>query len=88
MAEEPTNIVLIKLDEIRGEQEVMNAKMGAMADTLVGIKRDIQTLDARVDSLELSIHRLQADVGAIAVAVGEHTRRLEQIGKKLDRTHA
>lgn len=83
MAEEPTNIVLIKLDEIRREQEATNAKIGAIAETLIGIKRDIQTLDARVENLDLTAHRIQSDIKTLAVAFDEHTRRLDHIEQRL-----
>jgi predicted nucleic acid-binding Zn-ribbon protein len=83
MTEEPPNIVLIKLDEIRREQGTTNAKIGAIAETLIGIKRDIQTLDTRVENVEINISRIHSDIKTLAVAFDEHTRRLDHIEKRL-----
>jgi hypothetical protein len=86
---EVTNELIYKLMlEIQVGQEATTHKIGAIAETLVGLKRDIFTLDARMDSLEVSVHRIGKDIATITIAVDEHTRRLERIEKKLDLTHA
>jgi predicted nucleic acid-binding Zn-ribbon protein len=81
MAEEPTNLVLVRLDEIRREQQATNVKIGAIAETLIGIKRDIQTLDVRVENVEINVSRIHSDIKTLAVAFDEHTRRLDHIEK-------
>ena len=47
------------------------------------IKREISAINSRLDSLEVSIQRIHTDIGTLAVAVDEHTRRLDLIEKHL-----
>jgi predicted nucleic acid-binding Zn-ribbon protein len=92
MTEEPNNIVLQQLRLIRDEIAVMKDevthKIGAMAETLVGVKRDISILRTTITSVEVSVHGARQDIATLSIAVDEHTHRLERIEKKLDLTHA
>lgn len=83
MAEEPTNLVLVKLDEIRREQQALTHKVGAIAETLIGIKREIKMVGNRLENVEISVHRVGNDIGTLAVAIDEHTHRLNEIEKHL-----
>ena len=60
--------------DIRAEQEALSAKVGTIADSMVSMRKqmDDQTTSTRL----------------IAVAVDEHSHRLERIEKKLDLAHA
>jgi predicted nucleic acid-binding Zn-ribbon protein len=69
--------------QMRAEQDVISQKIGTTAETLVGIKREISVINSRLDSLEVSIQRIHTDIGTLAVAVDEHTRRLDLIEKHL-----
>lgn len=81
---EVSNELIYKLMlEIQAAQQATDAKIGAVAQTLIGIKRDIQTLDGRVENLELTASRIQSDIKTLAVAFDEHTRRLDHIEQRL-----
>jgi hypothetical protein len=79
---EVTNELIYKLMlEIQGEQKVMRAeqkelalKVGTIADAMVSVNK-------RLDDLTTTTR-------LIAVAVDDHSHRLERIEKKLDLTRA
>ncbi len=58
--------------EMRAEQAEMSAKLGSMAQSMVSMRKDIGRLDDAVQGL-------RADVRMIAIAVDEHTNRLDKI---------
>jgi hypothetical protein len=80
MVDEPENLTLKQLALLRSEMqagfEVINSKIGALAGSLVGITRDIHGLQRDVSSLK-------DNVAVLAVAVDEHTHRLDRIEKRL-----
>ena len=80
MTNEPENLVLKQLASLRevvekgfatlGERvDSLDKKVGGMATTLVGVQRDVRTLQATVETL--------------GAAVDDHTHRLDQIEKHL-----
>jgi len=85
MTEEPENIVLKQLSILRGEMQegfaVLNKNVGALAQTLVGVQRDIRALQRDVGSLKDS-------VATLGIAVDEHSRRLDRIEQHLNIGHA
>jgi hypothetical protein len=87
MTGEPDNITLQQLRLIRADigtmKDEIDHKLGAMAETLIGIKRGIQTLDTRVGNLDVSVVRIGEDIATITIAVDEHTQRLDRIDKRL-----
>ena len=85
MAEEPTNIVLVKLDEIRREQEALTHKVGTIATSMVSILKRLDDLDDRMNSLSRRQQELTNTTQLIAVAVDDHTHRLTGIETRLDR---
>jgi chromosome segregation ATPase len=91
MAEEPPNIVLVKLDEIRKEQALTNAKIGTLAEGMVSMRKRTDDLGKQIDDLRKDMHGLRedvnglrADVRMIAIAVDEHTHRLDRIEARLN----
>ena len=77
MSESSDNMVLELLRAIRAEQADMSSKMGAMAQSMVSVRKDINRLDETTQGL-------RADVRMIAIAVDEHTQRLDKIEARLD----
>jgi chromosome segregation ATPase len=76
----PENLVLKQLSSLRAEMQEgfaeirttaaqTNEKLGAVAQTLVGLQRDVRNL--------------QREVATLGVAVDEHTHRLDRIEKRL-----
>jgi prefoldin subunit 5 len=84
MTDEPTNLVLEQLRAIRAEQALTSTKIGALAESMVSMRKHIDDLDERIDGLYGHIQGLRADVRMIAIAVDEHTTRLDRIEHKLD----
>jgi ABC-type transporter Mla subunit MlaD len=81
MADEPENMVLKQLAALRGEMQqgfdnltkkvdALDHKVGAMAQTLIGVQKDIRHL---INS-----------VGTLGAAVDEHTHRLDRIETRLN----
>jgi hypothetical protein len=66
--------IQVEQKAIRAELAAMNEKMGGMATTLIGIQRDIRSL--------------QGTVATLGVAVDQHTRRLERIEQRLGLTES
>jgi chromosome segregation ATPase len=99
MSEEPTNLVLLKLEEIRKEQARTNDNVGALANSIVSMRREFERAHA---DIQRDLTSLRSSVSALVVSVDDHTHRLdkieahntqldtrlEQIEKKLDRIHA
>ncbi len=86
MSDQPDNLVLDLLRAIRAEQGEMNAKLGALAQGMVSMRKDIggleiktEALASKVDKLDDTVQSLRADVRMIAIAVDEHTHRLDKI---------
>ena len=77
MAEEPINLVLEQLRAIRAEQALTTNKIGALAEGMVSMRK-------RIDDLDDHIQGLRGDVRMIAMAVDEHTTRLDRIEHKLN----
>jgi len=91
MAEEPPNLVLVKLEEIRKELARTNENVGGLASSIVSMKREFERAHA---GIQHDLGNLKGSVAALVVAVDDHTHRLDgietrldQIEKKLDRTH-
>jgi len=88
--QEPPNIVLLKLDEIRKEQALTNAKIGTLAEGMVSMRRQIDDLtkqvhevNGRLDRIDQHIEGIRTDVHVVTLAVDEHTHRLDRIEKRL-----
>ena len=86
MTEQPDNLVLEMLRVIRAEQEETNHKLGALAQSMVSMRKDIggvenrmEKLENRMEKLEDAVQGARADVRMIAMAVDEHTQRLDKI---------
>lgn len=84
MIDQPDNLILELLRTIRAEQAETNAKLGAMAQSMVSMRKDVSNLDMRVGKLEDTVQGMRADVRMIAIAVDEHTHRLDKIEARLD----
>jgi outer membrane murein-binding lipoprotein Lpp len=61
---------------IHAEQEVLTAKVGTLAEGMVSMRKQI-------DGLRDDVHALRTDVQMIAIAVDQHTTRLDHIEKHL-----
>jgi len=99
MTDEQSNLVLVKLEEIHKEQARTNENVGALANSLVSMRREFERAHA---DIQRDLASLKGRVAALGVSVDDHTHRLdkikahntqldtrlEQIEKKLDRTHA
>lgn len=83
MADQADNLVLDILREIRVEQEAMrqefradiselNLKVGTLAQSMVSMRKDI-------NGLEDAVRGMGNDMRVIALAVDEHTHRLDRI---------
>jgi hypothetical protein len=81
MTDEPTNLVLEQLRviraetqqgfaDLRGEQALTNTKIGTLAESMVGMRKQIDGL--------------RADMRMVAIAVDEHTARLDWIEARLN----
>ena len=77
MTDEPTNLVLEQLRAIRAEQALTTDKIGALAEGMVSMRK-------RIDDLDTHIQGLRGDMRMIAIAVDEHTTRLDRIEHKLN----
>ena len=99
MSEKSPNLMPLKLEEIRREQARTNDNVGALANSIISMRREFERAHA---DIQRDLASLRSSVSALAVSVDDHTRRLdkieahdtqldtrlEQIEKKLDRTHA
>jgi uncharacterized coiled-coil DUF342 family protein len=90
MTEEPHNLILEQLRAIRAEQAETSHKIGALAESMVSMRKQIAALGGEVDklrgemdALRGEVHAMRADMRMIAIAVDEHTARLERIEKRL-----
>jgi chromosome segregation ATPase len=79
MTEEPPNIVLVKLEEIRKDIARTNENVGVLASSMVALKREFQGMQRDVARLQRDIDGLKGSVGALVVAVDDHTHRLDGI---------
>jgi polyhydroxyalkanoate synthesis regulator phasin len=83
MADEPPNLVLEMLRDIREEQTVTSMKIGTLAEALVSMNRRVDDLGTRIGALEKRIGNLENKIDIIAIAVDQHTLRLESIEARL-----
>jgi hypothetical protein len=92
MADEPINLVLFRLEEIRKELVRTNENVGGLASSIVSMKREFQR---DLAGMQRDLTNLKGSATALVVAVDDHTHRLDgietrldRIEKKLDLTHA
>ena len=83
MSDEPENLVLKHLVAMREEMragfakiDVLDRKVGALAEGMVALRK-------RVDDIAEEVSALHGDMRMIAIAVDEHTIRLDHIEKHL-----
>jgi hypothetical protein len=80
MSDEPENLVLKQLaglrDEMREGFAAVNKNIGAMAQTLVGVQRDVK-------ELKRDVARLDETVTTLTIAVAAHNDRLDVIEQHL-----
>ena len=91
MTKSPDNLVLELLRSIRTDQTAMrsemtalrdetNRKIGALAESMVSMRKDINVLTD-------SVNGMRAEIRMIALAVDEHTQRLDRIDAHLGLDH-
>jgi hypothetical protein len=79
---EVTNQLIYKLMlDIQAGQEALTHKVGTIAASMVSMTKRLDDLDRKIDDLTTSTR-------LIAVAVDEHSHRLDRIEKRLGLTHA
>ena len=76
MVEEPPNIVLLKLEEIRKELARTNDNVGALANSIVSMRREFERAHA---DIQRDLASLKSSVSALVVSVDDHTHRLDKI---------
>jgi hypothetical protein len=81
--QQPPDIVLIRLDEIRREQEVMSRKIGTIADGMVSIRKRLDGIDHRLGQLDARMEAMTKDMHLVTLAVDDHAHRLERIEQRL-----
>jgi len=84
MTDEPTNLVLEQLRAIRAEQALTTGKIGALAESMVSMRKRMDDFDTALSRMDAHIQGLRGDVRMIAMAVDEHTTRLDRIEHKLN----
>ena len=84
MAEQPDNIVLEILKSIREDQSSLRSEMSGLR---AEVNLKIGTLAQGMVSLTNTVEGLRTDVRMIALAVDEHTHRLDKIEAHLAITH-
>jgi hypothetical protein len=76
MSEEPPNLMPLKLEEIRKEQARTNDNVGALASSIVSMRREFERAHA---DIQRDLASLRSSVSALVVSVDDHTRRLDKI---------
>jgi tetrahydromethanopterin S-methyltransferase subunit G len=91
----PRDLVLVKLEEIRLQQEALTHKVGTVATSLISMMKRLDDLDGSMNVFSRRQQEMTNTVQLVAVAVDDHTHqltdiktRLDRIEKKLDLTHA
>ena len=79
MTDDQPNLVLEQLRLIREEQALASRKNGAIAESLVSMRKRLDGIDHRLDHMSQSIDGLRTDIQTVALAVDEHTTRLNRI---------
>jgi uncharacterized coiled-coil DUF342 family protein len=79
----PRDLVLLKLEEIRKEQELMNRKIGTIADGMVSLRKQLDGVDQRLDNLDARMETMTKDMHLVTLAVDEHAHRRERIEERL-----
>ena len=83
MTEEPDNLTLQHLRQIRTEMQegfaLASRKNGAIAESIVSMRKRLDGIDHRLDHMSQSIDGLRTDIQTVALAVDEHTTRLNRI---------
>jgi chromosome segregation ATPase len=76
MSEEPPNLTPLKLEEIRRELARTNDNVGALANSIISMRREFERAHA---DIQRDLASLRSSVSALAVSVDDHTRRLDKI---------
>lgn len=90
MAEVNLELVLKRVEDVlaeqritRAEQEALTHKVGAVATSMVSMMKRFDNIDHRMDYVALRLKELADTTQLIAVAVDDHTHRLNQIEQRL-----
>jgi hypothetical protein len=81
MGEISIDLVMKRLDDVLTGQRVMDGKIGVLAESMVSMRKGIDDIAQEVGGTRLEVHNLRADVRTIAIAVDQHTTRLDEIEK-------
>ena len=84
MTDETANLVLEQLRAIRAEQAQTNLKIGTLAESMIAMRKQIDELRGDVDALRRDVHSIRSDIRMIAIAVDQHTARLDRIEVRLN----
>lgn len=77
-----------RLEEMQAGQQATDAKIGALAESMVSMRKRLDDIAEEIGELRGDVRSLRADVRTIAIAVDQHTTRLDQMEKPHDPTHA
>jgi len=79
MKDDPENLVLQQLRAIREEQAVTNGKIGTLAEGMVSLRGEVAELRKDIAGLRADVNGLRIDIRTIAIAVDQHSSRLDRI---------
>jgi len=87
MVDEPENLRLKQLAALRTEIQqgfaLTHGKIGTLAESIVSLRKRVDDIAEEVGQVRLDLVGLRADVRTIAIAVDQHTTRLDHIEQRL-----
>ncbi len=83
MTEQPDNLVLRHLQEMRAElaarDEKTQAQIGTLAQGLNGVRTELHAIRGELKDMRTDISRMNEHIHELALAVDHHTTRLDLI---------
>ena len=77
------DLIFETLKAIRAELSLNSEKIGAMAQAVVGVQREMHDLKQETRDMRQDIRTLHDAMSVLSIAVDEHTRRLDRINERL-----
>ena len=89
MGEISLDMIWKRLADMQVGQQATDAKIGTLAESMVSMRKRIDDIAQEIGGLRGDVRSLRGDVRMTAIAVDQHTTRLDRIEKpQNDLTHA
>jgi chromosome segregation ATPase len=83
MGEVSLDMIWKRPADVQAGQQATDGKIGTLAESMVSMRKRIDDIAQEIGEMRGDVRSLRADVRTVAIAVDQHSQRLEEIEKRL-----